>query len=197
MTIKTILACLTDEKQSVTVLNAAVLLARRHSAHLIGLHTLEAITVNPGIAMHVTGVVMADFDRAEAEQADKIREIFEQRTHSEDFVSEWRLERTETTSAAARILESSRAADLVVVAQQDPEGPRAGDHDLQERLIRGSGRPVLVVPHDFDGDTVGDNVPVGWSPTREATRAAHDALTLVAPGRDVAVLTVARAGPAR
>lgn len=57
-------------------------------------------------------------------------------------------------------------------------------------MIRDSGRPVVVVPLGYDGPEIGENILLGWSDTREATRAAHDLLIVA---NDGAALTVLRA----
>lgn len=48
---KTMLACLTNPANTETLMRCAVPLARKHNAHLVGLHMLEAMRVYPGIAM--------------------------------------------------------------------------------------------------------------------------------------------------
>lgn len=179
MSIKTILVCLTTESNASSLMEVAVGLARKHNAHLIGLHTLEALMVYPGMAMHVPGQVFTSFNASQSERADAIRQVFEHHTISEDFVSEWRLVKSESTTAADRIIESARASDLVVMAQADPENDRPDQAQIQERMIRGSGRPVLIIPNLVEVGDLGKTVVVGWGATREATRAAHDALDLM------------------
>lgn len=194
MTIKTILVCLTSEEAAETVLKPAVALARQHGAHLIGIHTLEALVVYPGIAMHVPGDAHAIFNQSQDDHAKAIEKIFEKYTKNEDFVSEWRLSNTYSTSAADRIIENAHAADLVIVAQADKENDRVDQYHLQDRLIRESGRPVMVIPPEYDGEAFGKTVLVGWSDTASAVRAAHDAQALMEEGAQVHILRVSSRG---
>jgi len=157
----------------------AVDLARQHGAHLIGIHTLEALVVYPGLAMHIPSDVNMGFDQSQKEHAKAIGEIFEKHTKNEDFVSEWRLSNTYSLSAADRIIENAHCADLVIVAQADKENDRSDQYQLQDRLIRESGRPVLVIPHNYSENAIGQNVLIGWSDTSAAVRAAHDAQDLM------------------
>ena len=49
---------------------------------------------------------------------------------------------------------------------------------------------MLVIPPDFAGETIGENILLGWSPTREATRAAHDMLKVTDSGANVRILRI-------
>jgi nucleotide-binding universal stress UspA family protein len=195
MAIKTILACLTDQSSANGVMTAASILARRHDAHLIGLHTAEALMVYPGIAMHIPDTVFEAYGHSQIEESAALKAIFERHTGPEDFVAEWRLVRTETETSAERIVESARSADLVVIAAADPDTDSNRHVHLLESVIQEAGRPVLVVPMRFDADTLGQSVLIGWNGTREATRAAHDALTLLQERDTAHILRVNDSSP--
>jgi len=190
---KTILVCLTTSENTETLLKIAVPLARKHSAHLIGLHTVEALLVYPGIAMHIPDPAFATFNTSQKKESEAIRAIFTKHTANETFVSEFRLVRAEAVSAAERMVESARAADLVIMAHEDKENDRHDQRNAQTQVIRDSGRPVIVVPLGYDGPEIGANLLLGWSDTREATRAAHDMLGIAHDGADLTVLRVGEA----
>lgn len=190
MTPKTILVCLTTPDHAATLLKVAVPLARKHGAHLIGLHTVEALVVYPGIAMHIPEPAFSSFNESQKEEAQAIKTVFEKYTGAEDFISEYRLIRAESQSASERMVESARAADLVIMAHEDRNSDRYDQRHAQSQVIRESGRPVIVVPLDYDGPEIGQNILLGWSDTREAARAAHDMLGLANPGADLTVLRV-------
>jgi nucleotide-binding universal stress UspA family protein len=174
-------------------MKAAVPLARKYGAHLIGLHTIEALVVYPGIAMHVPDTAFAAFNQSQKEEAAAIETVFEKYTRNEDFISEYRLVRAEAVTASERMIESARAADLVIMAHEDKDNDRYDQRHAQTQVIRESGRPVIVVPLDYDGPEIGGNIILGWSDTREATRAAHDLVGLADEGAQISVL---RIGPA-
>lgn len=189
MTVGTILVSLTTPQAAERVLGTACALARRHNAHLIGLHSKESIAIYPGIAMHMALPDLDAFERAQEEQAQKVRKIFDDHTKGEDFVSEWRYVHAASMSAADRIIDHARAADLLVMAQEDPETDRVDQANIQSRAIRETGRPVLVIPYAGSFAEIGAHALVGWSPTREAARAAHDAIPLLSPGGRASILT--------
>ena len=82
----------------------------------------------------------------------------------------------------------ARYADLVVVGQADPE-PTATPSDLPETVALATGRPVLVVPH-IGAKPPGKTVLLCWNASREAARAAADALPFLKAAQKVIVLVV-------
>ncbi|MBY4893875.1 universal stress protein [Rhodobacteraceae bacterium N5(2021)] len=188
MALKTLLVCLIDPESAEAAMSCAVSLARAHNAHLVALHTLEALVVYPGVAIHLPPEVYARHTEAQMEQAAIIEKIFHKHTDNEDIVAEWRLLKASSTTIVDRIIESARAADVVVM----PNATKAEDQnrEVQARVIRESGRPVLVVPPNFTDTDVGKRIVLGWSETREATRGAHDLLNVAQSGAEISVLRV-------
>lgn len=187
MAIKTILAVLPDMASAERVMRIAAPLARKTGAHLIGLHVTEAIEVYAGVAMYVSVPDTERFTEAQAERATAIGKAFETAMAPEDFVSEWRHVETRSATASDRVIEHARAADLVIMAQTDPKDDFGDGGVTLQRTIRKCGRPVLVVPYAGTFEMVGAKALIGWSPTRESARAAHDAVPLVEGGQAVIV----------
>lgn len=194
MALKTILVCLTTPDHAETLMKVAVPLARKHEAHLIGLHTVEALVVYPGIAMHIPEPAFASFNESQKEQSAEIKATFQKYIQNENFQSEYRLVRAEAVSANERMVESARAADLVIMSHEDKLADRYDQRHAQVQVIRESGRPVIIVPLGYDGPEVGKNIVIGWSDTREAARATHDLLSLCDPAAEVCLLRVGQ-GP--
>ena len=93
--------------------------------------------------------------------------------------------RGETVSDTLR---HAGTADLVVLSQRNPVQTDGAQRHFVERLLVGSGTPLLFVPHvdtlplQTDGaPPCGQRVLVAWSPSRETVRALRDALPLLAP----------------
>lgn len=86
----------------------------------------------------------------------------------------------------------ARHADLTVLG--GPAGLAADDAAAVRRLFAellfGSGRPVLVVPPRHPCQWPAVHAVVAWQPTREATRALHDAMPLLVEATSVDVLMV-------
>ena len=190
MSYKTILVCLTTEFNAERLVEAACTLSRKFDAHLIGLHTLQSAEVYPGVVADLPRQATLEFTEKQARQADRIKEIFEKHTSAEDFVSEWRLVKAKSTNVADRLVEHAHCADLVVVGQADQEHDRTDQHNIQEAVIRKSGRPVLVLPMVGRFETFGTHALMGWSATREASRAIHDAIPFLQGSGKATILWV-------
>lgn len=190
MAIRTILVCLNSVENAPDLLSAAAVIARRENAHVIGLHSLEALVVYPGVAMHIPVETFEDFSISQRKIAAEIEKIFKDQTRNEDFASEWRLVKADTTTAVDRMIESARAADLVIMSQEEASSERYDHREEQANVIKRSGRPVLIIPKGYKTIEIGQNALVGWSGTREATRAAHDLIALAKADSNVNILRV-------
>lgn len=192
MTYKTILVCLANSHNAERLTRFAAMVARKFDAHLIGLHTMQALTVYPGINLPVSRDVAETFAEGQIEETKQIEKIFNAHTKNEDFVSEWRSAKVKSSNAANQIVHHARCADLVIVAQPDPEHDRPDQTTLQRSIIEESGRPVLVMPNFGDFNEVGEFILVGWAPTKEGTRAAHDAIPFMLKAKETNILSISK-----
>lgn len=101
----------------------------------------------------------------------------------------WTLPHGEPGFVAAEVMFCSRYFDLVVLGQNDPKDTTTPD-DMVEQTVLNCGRPVLVVPNVGSFTSVANRVVVAWNAGREATRAVHDALPLLASAKAVSVLSM-------
>ena len=86
----------------------------------------------------------------------------------------------------ADTLRHTGTADLVVLSQRDPQETDGAPRHFIERLLVGSGTPLLFVPHADTLPLLADGAPrcgqcvlVAWSAARESARALRDALPLL------------------
>ena len=90
---------------------------------------------------------------------------------------EWRAVESFSGDSAVAARAAARTADLVVASEADPdESVRAADLDA---LLYETGRPVLLVPLSGMKEGPFRKVLVAWNGTREAARAAFDALPFI------------------
>lgn len=194
MSVKTIAVVLLSVQEAEWLAPAACELARVHEAHLIGLHAAEPIQLYASMGME--GAVLPELTRMQIETAEQIAEIFNRAAKLSGVANEFRQQDSGFYGAEEFALSSVRSADLVVTGTADPAHNAASVERLRDELVRRSGRPVLVMPKDAPLAVRPDRLLVGWSDTREAARAAHDALTLAAAGAAIDILSVHRSvGP--
>jgi nucleotide-binding universal stress UspA family protein len=206
--LRDVLVVLDASAQSAARLALAASLALRHGAELIGLcpHGLlalsEAREAPSGYPLPsgVQGIAGLSVESAApppaggpdpnspAEQAERIGEAFREALALHGLAGAYE---TAVGPPAVAVIKRARTADLVVLGQPDPDDPLAPAfrHVIEDVLMAG-GRPVLLIPYAGHFATLGANVLLGWTETREATRAAHDALAVLDAGAKLTILTV-------
>lgn len=86
-------------------------------------------------------------------------------------------------------------ADVSVVAMPTKANTPSAQTILEAALFE-SGRPVIAVPPEWKGGSIGKHVLVAWKPRREAARALADAASFITGADRVSVVTV-DASPSR
>lgn len=191
MAIRDILVHLDATAATTARLDLAARLAQQHRAHLVGLFVVD-VPLPVFMGGEVGGAafaaeLLAELRDAALADAAQLKPRFEERLRRDGLSGEWRQPEGITP---AEIATHGRYADLVVVGQADPAGLAPAAVAATEAALFATGRPVLVVPHAWSGESVGHRVLVGWNASREAARAVHDALPLIAGASSVTVLTV-------
>lgn len=184
MAYKDILVQVDDHPRARVRLELAAGLAARFQAHLIALNVRDQ-TLLPS---HVTAQFGGDLDQfraaGDAEAASRVKAMVESLDIPPGVTREWR---DVTGPLSETVALHARYADLVVIGQAQAEfsSPR-----LADELIMSVGRPVLVVPFAGRFPTLGRRVMVAWNGGREATRAIHDAMPLLAAAETVHVIAI-------
>ncbi|CAM5597671.1 hypothetical protein MAUB1S_10104 [Mycolicibacterium aubagnense] len=187
MPFKTIVAIVQSEQDAERVLDGAIALASRFQAHVIGVHA-EAL---PMPYTSATGFPDTEFMQVSAdlnkERSAKLRTVFQKKLQPSGLSFEWRAEETFSGDSALSSLASVRAADIVVAAQRDADSDTNADIGS---LVYDAGRPVLVVPHAGPIAASFRHVMLAWNGSREAARAAFDALPFMIEAEKVEVFVV-------
>lgn len=190
MTYKTILAYLPDPARVDAVLDVALPIARAHEAHLIGLHVVPQPHVYWAVAAEMSAVVLDAQREFFAEVAAETEQAFQNKTAGQTVICEWRRADNEGYPVAEAINAQAAACDLVVAPQAAPDDDWTSRLDLPARIIMESGRPVLVAPHGGTAGETGRVVTLGWDNSREASRAAFDALPFLTSAQEVRLLCI-------
>jgi nucleotide-binding universal stress UspA family protein len=194
MTIKTVAVGLMNAAEAEWLIPAACSIAAMSGAHLIGVHPVEPFVPYVGGDMSASVAMMPMFLDWQIEETAAIKAVFDHNTTLQDFVGDWRAQDVGTFGSGEFLVDNLRGADLVLLGQAKPSAALREQARLQEQAIRQSGRPVLVLPRGWTPSGPATRLLIGWSNTREAARAAHDALDLVAPGAAVDIVSIGDAG---
>lgn len=187
MRFKTIVAILQNEQDAERVLDCAIPLANRFQSHLIGIHA-ETLPVPYTSATGFPDTeflqVSADMNR---ERAEKLQAIFLKYVENSGLSFEWRSLESFSGDSALTGISSVRAADLIIAAQRETGGDPSADVDT---LVYDAGRPVLVVPHAGPLVTTFKHVLLAWNGSKEAARAAFDALPFIIEAEKTDILVI-------
>jgi nucleotide-binding universal stress UspA family protein len=185
---KDLLVVLDTGKSCAARIDVATHLGGRHGAHVTGLYVSPPPQVPAMIESQLTPELVELQMRTLGEAQGRVQELFRRRAEVPGIATEWRAREGEPGEVGTL---HARYADLAIVGQADPEADELGStSDLPERLVLGSGRPVLVVPYVGTFKTVGQRVLVAWNASREATRAVNDAMPLLETASKVTVLAI-------
>jgi nucleotide-binding universal stress UspA family protein len=187
-------------------LKLAFNLVRAHKAHITACYIMReehaapspimpGVPVSPGPGILVApqagptlgGTVPTPISPAsrEAERAEQVEELFRTELRAHGLGGEWHLL---SPGETAVFIDLAKSFDLTILGQLSPEIRSTGFRP--DEIVIATGRPVLVVPYAGAFDTVGRRALVAWDGTREAARAANDALPLLENAEAVTVMFV-------
>ena len=193
MTFKTILVSLNHEKRVAALVSAAAVIARRTDAHVIGLYVMPPLFMPSDVILPMGSEFYQQQISEHHAQSARIKKRFEELTHGESFVAEWRIQgdaRSAYGTVADGVVQQSRSAELVIVSQACDGIAPPMLTDIPQRVALESGRPVLVVPVKWSPCEFGHDIAIAWNDSREASRATFDAVPLMRNAKTVRLLTI-------
>ncbi|RFB78523.1 universal stress protein [Methylovirgula sp. 4M-Z18] len=167
----------------------ALSLARSFDAHVTGIATaIDMLIPAPMMGEIPSDVFVAAFEKAQdvAKQACANFAAAAKRQH---LLYDTHLIAGLPGAVYERFARFIRHFDLTVIQQPTPE--TLGDEAafIETALFR-SGRPALVVPHNWDKPFKCERIIVAWNQSPPAARAISDALPLLKLAKSVEVVTV-------
>jgi nucleotide-binding universal stress UspA family protein len=168
-------------------LRFAIDLALRTGARLNGLHVMPPPEVPPLYKPSQVDEATANMSLKLASNARAAREVFNEEAAQRLIDARWFESDGDVVHG---ICDSARYVDLVILGQYEWQGPHV-NHPLPiaHSVVLRCGRPVVVVPAAV-GPISFARVAIAWDGSREAVRAVHDALPLLALSQSVEIVTV-------
>lgn len=187
---QSILVFLPDTERAGRLIDIAKKLVRGKGGRLVGVHAGAQYLVYPSAGYAIPPEVYQAQVARSRERGQQIEKVFEQAMDGESVDSAWRYIDSGSAPAADRVMPLARCCDFVVaeMAQTQSESDPFGD--LGETLALGSGRPVLLVPSDAKTEAPLRDILLAWDGSREAARAAFDALPLLIAAKEVHLVSV-------
>jgi nucleotide-binding universal stress UspA family protein len=172
----------------------AAALAQRWDAHLIGIYVVfKGVTYHPSLAFArhekaIAGVVAHERRVEGACQCTtaEVGEQFEALCAQLGLSFEFRP--IERGREADKAIINALHSDLLVIGHPEPNG--LPDDMTADRILSASGVPLLVIPNDWKGETIGERIMISWNASPEARRAVSDAMCLLLAAKSVKAVVV-------
>jgi len=168
----------------------AISVARAFEAHLSGIGFAHQPVI-PGSIFGSAAVRVIETQRAENEKvAQTAVSKFDETARAAGLSAESHLLRANLATAADMFARLARQFDISVLAQAEPNKLPGRDLVIEAALFD-SGRPIVIVPYIQREGLKLEHVTVCWDGSRNAARAAADAMPFLARAKKVEVLIVA------
>lgn len=195
MTVKNILVAYSGWDSSQSPLKHAIKIATDHDAWVTGIIGHGRSRVLSLLGGQAPREVLETIQKSEAEEIARVKEIFADlmqqngRADASDIFDV-------VDEDGATVASIARTYDLVVTAPQTQDPVEKHMSASPDLIALQSGRPVLIVPKDYDAPGLSTHVAVAWDGKRAAARAIGDAMSMLEEKGKVTVLTVGKHVPA-
>lgn len=189
MAIKDILVHLNGTDDGKAVVEAAIGLAERHDARLVGLYAGVPYDMPTYVIAQLPAEVIIAHQAHVEENAKATADMFEKACMADGISHDYR-EGDWRDPVEDVVCLHARYADIVMIAQPGPDSAIAHAREIADRIVLGAGAPVIIVPSASPKDSIGDKVLVGWDGGAHAARAIRDALPILEKASSVKVLAV-------
>jgi len=190
MPIKDVLLPLVGEpsERAVAAIDKCVAVAGHLDARVLALAIEQDVQVRPqAISPDLDNTEMTEAVRSVTDARGLLR-AFDGAAARFGVRAERRLQRLSAADIADAVSDRARLTDLTLV----PMKQDGTTEKLAERLLFGSGRPVLICPEELAADlpVAFDDVLIAWDHSAPAARAVADALPLLQSAARVRIITV-------
>jgi nucleotide-binding universal stress UspA family protein len=195
---KNLLAVIGDGNAG-SVLEAALMVARRFNSHIVGLHSLTteyAVVFGGEMGFSISSEVDRTLEREGHERRDQARGLFRDFMNargvpigppSPGYVGPSASWREEDGRQNAVVGMSGRVYDLILVEQPEKLASIA-EATLEDALFE-SGRPVLMVPKAI-GPNLGETIAVAWNGSTETAMTVALGMPFLKHAKHVVVVAV-------
>ncbi|MFQ3244955.1 MAG: nucleotide-binding universal stress UspA family protein [Arenicella sp.] len=188
---KNIIVCVNETDGRDNAIRAAVQLAKKINATLTGVYVKEISLLSGGAyGMSSYGMGSSDMieliEKRDAEKSSKANRDFQEIVDDLDYKATW-LE----VSAQEHPLRAMAYSDLIITNQVAYD-PAQGHSNIGfiNTLVLETGKPVILIPTQWDEVEFGKRIVIGWDESREAIRAVQDAMPILKQAEQVDTVAV-------
>lgn len=187
MTYKTVTVHLDNENTAPALLRAAGQVATEHNAHLVGVCILKPLDlyVSRIAESTLSKELLPLLYKDQLDSIERLKQLFSKETDNQNYASEWRFIDNKIDSIFDLLMQQAAVTDLLVLSRQSERANSSDNNNILEKALIDSPVPVLMVPGDYEGNTVGRHIIAGWSTDSTSSKAIHSALPLLQSAEQV------------
>jgi nucleotide-binding universal stress UspA family protein len=190
VTIKDVLVYVDQSAATGLVLESALTLAKRLDAHVTTLHLIAEPFLRGMVGHHMPDEVMREhLAHAEAE-AGSILTLARAAATRHGVGLDAVRESGSLDKLPSLLARHARHTDLTVISQPDLASGGVDGTAVTEAAFMDSGHPALVIPRGWSGTLPPRRALIAWDGSREAARAATDAIPLLQHADLVRILVI-------
>lgn len=186
--LRSIALMLDDTQYGSRIGQHAAKIARNHGAHLIGIYYVspfsEHLKSSYARGTQAIADVIETLRQEHEEKALTASRHLESLGREHGISIEFRVVWGRTDAQESAVVHALYC-DLVITGHSTRSLPLSSEH-----LLRTSGVPVLIIPEEWSGESIGKRIVLAWNGSREARRAIGDAMPLVMSAEWVKLLIV-------
>jgi len=189
MTVKNILCAYSGEAGRGSGLRHAIKLARHHDAYLTGVLRHGPLLIEKRISTLVPDIALQPLRDADAAMMAAVKARFAEMVEAAGLTGQAEFVEIPQAEPGA-LADYARTFDLVVTGTGSDLATEAHVASNPDLIALRSGRPVLVVPADYDAPGLADHALVAWDGKRSAARAVGDAMSYLEEKASVTLATI-------
>ena len=189
MPIKNLLIAYSGSDSSDAALDFALFLRDKYDAHLTGLLAHCFAPVNQNVSSWIPEDVRAGIKKAQVKATQDIEARFKQRIASSSAPDKVHLI-SKRGDGNATVAKYARLYDLTILGRYDAVHGEDQQELHPDMIAMVSGRPVLLVPREFDMSTFNEHAVLAWDGKRASSRALADAMEILKTKSLVTIITV-------
>jgi len=183
-----LLVNVSEEPRHNSAIDYAVEFARQNSAHLSVLEIAQLVDLPVVRVLPLADAIVDQINDERMAKAKAAGEHLETSARLAGVAMDRAVVQLAPRAAREAAAAAARLSDLVLVAR--PQGALLTEQRLIEEVLFGSGRPILVVPPDWEAGPTLETVVVAWDGGARAARAVGDAIPLLEKADSVEVVCV-------
>jgi nucleotide-binding universal stress UspA family protein len=170
------------------VVEFAIEFARREGAHLSALGIPQLVDFPIGRLLPLADAIIDQINDERLAKANSLGDHFDVSARLAGVTADWSVAQLAPEAARKAAVAASRVCDLVIAPKS--KGVLSAEESLVEAVLFGAGRPVLIVPPEWEAGPLLDHVVIAWDGGARAARAVGDAMPLLEKAGRVEVVCV-------